>query len=508
MTPCSRPSASGATGWIAGLANALPRESVDLFNYGVNGETKRHSSCTAGFLPLLRMDTVPNFVQLIKLVQAEVGDREFAGAPATPRVGWRRTGAERRKLLVTHCSPGRSRRRASRYRMENEMQYIIRMTKLSGRSLIGFREGTGAGEAVVRHQSHDRTNVCNRASSRQQRRKLNSRSAWRRKRSTVYQHVSGTGSRRILAHDCGEDRIDCGGDRRACRAGNGFAAGALARRDRAHLRPASAVRAGGGRGIVGAGAHRPRRSRSQARSEARHSLDAAAAWARGGIRRQQFSAGIFRRRRRHSFGARGGNTVIVKAHAAHPGTSELVGHAIQESVRECGLPEGVFSLLFGSGPQIGTALMKHPLVRAGGFTGSRTAGRILMDVAASRPEPIPFYAEMSSTNPVFILPGALRERGDNIAAGLHAFVHLGRGSVLHEAGNGFSAAGMRTPTPFTEKLQQLVDGIDPVSLADQGDSLFVRLGNCRSQGGSFRQTGGRGPGARGRPEFRSDFRAF
>jgi NADP-dependent aldehyde dehydrogenase len=96
----------------------------------------------------------------------------------------------------------------------------------------------------------------------------------------------------------------------------------------------------------------------------------------------------------------GGNTVIVKAHQAHPGTSELVGRAVQESVRECGLPEGVFSLLFGAGSQIGTALMKHPLVRAGGFTGSRTAGRVLMDVAASRPEPIPFYAEMSSTNPV------------------------------------------------------------------------------------------------------------
>jgi 2,5-dioxopentanoate dehydrogenase len=96
----------------------------------------------------------------------------------------------------------------------------------------------------------------------------------------------------------------------------------------------------------------------------------------------------------------GGNTVIAKAQAAHPGTSELVGRAIRESVRECGLPEGVFSLLFGSGSQIGTALMRHPLVKAGGFTGSVTAGRILMDVATSLPEPIPFYAEMSSTNPV------------------------------------------------------------------------------------------------------------
>src|SRR5438309_8460371 len=80
----------------------------------------------------------------------------------------------------------------------------------------------------------------------------------------------------------------------------------------------------------------------------------------------------------------GGSAVIVKAHAAHPGTSELVGRAVQESVRECGLPEGVFSLLFGSGPRTGMALITHPSVRAGGFTGSRTAGRILMDAAAAR----------------------------------------------------------------------------------------------------------------------------
>jgi 2,5-dioxopentanoate dehydrogenase len=130
----------------------------------------------------------------------------------------------------------------------------------------------------------------------------------------------------------------------------------------------------------------------------------------------------------------GGNTVIVKAHAAHPGTSELVGRALQESARECGMPEGVFSLLFGHGSEIGTALMKHPFVRAGGFTGSRTAGRILMDIAASRPEPIPFYAEMSSTNPVFILPGALRERGESIAAGLHASFTLGAGQFCTKPG--------------------------------------------------------------------------
>jgi len=153
----------------------------------------------------------------------------------------------------------------------------------------------------------------------------------------------------------------------------------------------------------------------------------------------------------------GGNTVIVKAHAAHPGTSELVGRALQESVRECGMPEGVFSLLFGHGSQIGTALMKHPLVRAGGFTGSRTAGRILMDVAASRPEPIPFYAEMSSTNPVFILPGALRERAENIASGLHASFTLGAGQFCTKPGMVFLGNGPDAEK-FAGKLSELVAG--------------------------------------------------
>jgi 2,5-dioxopentanoate dehydrogenase len=150
-----------------------------------------------------------------------------------------------------------------------------------------------------------------------------------------------------------------------------------------------------------------------------------------------------------------GNPVIVKAHPAHPGTSELVGQMIRESVRECGLPEGVFSLLFGLGNEIGIALVEHPAVKAVGFTGSRRGGRSLMDIAASRPEPIPFYAEMSSTNPVFILPGALRERGDAIASGLHASFTLGAGQFCTKPGLVFLPRS-NDAIPFTEKLQQLI----------------------------------------------------
>ena len=159
----------------------------------------------------------------------------------------------------------------------------------------------------------------------------------------------------------------------------------------------------------------------------------------------------------------GGNPVIVKAHAAHPGTSELVGQMVREAARECGMPEGVFSLLFGSGSQIGTALMKHPLVKAGGFTGSRAAGRILMDVAAARPEPIPFYAEMSSTNPVFILPGALRERGDAIASGLHTSFTLGAGQFCTKPGMVFLSQ-CNEAASFTDKLRTLVSASNPFHL--------------------------------------------
>ena len=97
-----------------------------------------------------------------------------------------------------------------------------------------------------------------------------------------------------------------------------------------------------------------------------------------------------------------GAPVIVKAHSAHLGTSELVGRAIQKAVKDQGLPEGVFSLLIGAGRKLGEALVAHPAVKAVGFTGSRQGGLALVNIANARPEPIPVYAEMSSINPVFL----------------------------------------------------------------------------------------------------------
>src|SRR5262245_57668197 len=105
-----------------------------------------------------------------------------------------------------------------------------------------------------------------------------------------------------------------------------------------------------------------------------------------------------------------GGPVIVKGHSAHPGTSDLVAQAMTAAVRACNLPAGVFALLNGSSRSLGQSLVAHPYVRAVGFTGSRSGGTALMKVASERREPIPVYAEMSSINPVVLMPGALAAR--------------------------------------------------------------------------------------------------
>ena len=129
-----------------------------------------------------------------------------------------------------------------------------------------------------------------------------------------------------------------------------------------------------------------------------------------------------------------GNAVIVKAHPAHPGTSELVGKAVQAAVRECGLPEGTFALLFDSGYEVGQQLVQHPAIRAVAFTGSRAGGMALHRLAGERPDPIPVYAEMGSVNPVFVLPSAARERGREIAVGLHGSFTVGVGQFCTNPG--------------------------------------------------------------------------
>ncbi len=129
-----------------------------------------------------------------------------------------------------------------------------------------------------------------------------------------------------------------------------------------------------------------------------------------------------------------GCTIVVKAHPAHPGTCELVGNAIINAIQKTGMPEGIFNMVHGRSSDVGMAIVKHPLIKAIGFTGSFRGGKAIFDAAAQRPEPIPVYAEMGSTNPVFILPGALKEKKEEIANGLTASVTLGVGQFCTNPG--------------------------------------------------------------------------
>jgi NADP-dependent aldehyde dehydrogenase len=136
-----------------------------------------------------------------------------------------------------------------------------------------------------------------------------------------------------------------------------------------------------------------------------------------------------------------GCPVIVKAHPAHPGTCELVGRAIVAAVAECGLPEGVFSMLSGTGNDLGAALVADARIKAVGFTGSRAGGLALVAAAAKRPEPIPVYAEMSSINPVLLLPAALAARGKDIGSAFVASLTLGAGQFCTNPGLVIGARG-------------------------------------------------------------------
>ncbi|MFE4837842.1 aldehyde dehydrogenase (NADP(+)) [Arthrobacter sp. NPDC056691] len=136
-----------------------------------------------------------------------------------------------------------------------------------------------------------------------------------------------------------------------------------------------------------------------------------------------------------------GCPVIVKAHNAHPGTSELVGQAITKAVRDLGLHPGVFSLIYGSGASIGQALVADPAIKAVGFTGSRAGGTALMRTAAARPEPIPVYAEMSSINPVYVFPGALNGDIENLAQEYVTSVTGSSGQLCTSPGLVFVPAG-------------------------------------------------------------------
>lgn len=129
-----------------------------------------------------------------------------------------------------------------------------------------------------------------------------------------------------------------------------------------------------------------------------------------------------------------GCPVIVKSHPMHAGVSELVASAIVKAAKKTGMPNGVFSHLNSSGIDVGVQLVKHPLVKAVGFTGSINGGRALFDIANQRPEPIPVFAEMGSVNPVILLPDALQKRSKEIAKTYAQSITQGSGQFCTNPG--------------------------------------------------------------------------
>ncbi|MND68898.1 Alpha-ketoglutaric semialdehyde dehydrogenase [compost metagenome] len=150
-------------------------------------------------------------------------------------------------------------------------------------------------------------------------------------------------------------------------------------------------------------------------------------------------------------------------------TAAHVAAAIDRAVTGSGMPAGVFNMIYGAG--VGEALVKHPAIQAVGFTGSLRGGRALCDMAAARPQPIPVFAEMSSINPVIVLPQALQARGEQVATELAASVVLGCGQFCTNPG---LVVGISSPH-FEHFLQTLV-----ARMADQGPQTMLNAGTLRS----------------------------
>lgn len=198
-----------------------------------------------------------------------------------------------------------------------------------------------------------------------------------------------------------------------------------------------------------------------------------------------------------------GCPVVFKAHSGHMATADYVADAITRAARKTDMPDGVFSLLYGS---VGEALVKHPAIQAVGFTGSLRGGRALCDMAAARPQPIPVFAEMSSINPVLLMPEALKARGEKIASELAASVVLGAGQFCTNPG---LVLGIRSPefSAFLERFGSLMGEQNPQTMLNTGalKSYCHGLDNLRAHAGITHLAGAAQQGNQARPQlFKAD----
>ncbi|MFN7003279.1 MAG: aldehyde dehydrogenase (NADP(+)) [Roseinatronobacter sp.] len=177
-----------------------------------------------------------------------------------------------------------------------------------------------------------------------------------------------------------------------------------------------------------------------------------------------------------------GCPVVVKGHPAHPGTSEIVAEAITEAVLAAGLPGGVFSLIHGDSIEVGTALVQHPLIRAVGFTGSLRGGRALFDLCAARPEPIPFFGELGSVNPVFVLNKALSARAQAIGEAWAASLTMGAGQFCTNPGVLVVQAGEDGADTLVSAATTALQASAPQTMLTDGIAEAFRNGSDRLVG--------------------------
>lgn len=176
-----------------------------------------------------------------------------------------------------------------------------------------------------------------------------------------------------------------------------------------------------------------------------------------------------------------GCPVVVKGHSAHPGTGEIVAEAIKAAIETCDLHPGVFSLIQGGKRDVGQALVQHSLIRAVGFTGSLGGGRALFDLCASRPEPIPFFGELGSVNPMFLLPEALTARGTQIAEGWAGSLTMGAGQFCTNPGISVVMNGPQADA-FVDTVTKALEPVGAQTMLTDGIAAAYRAGRERLGG--------------------------
>ncbi|NNE81415.1 MAG: aldehyde dehydrogenase (NADP(+)) [Silicimonas sp.] len=176
-----------------------------------------------------------------------------------------------------------------------------------------------------------------------------------------------------------------------------------------------------------------------------------------------------------------GCPVVVKGHSAHPGVAEINAEAIHAAIQSTGMNPGVFSLIQGGKRDVGTALVEHPLIKAVGFTGSLGGGRALFDLCAARPEPIPFFGELGSVNPMFLLPDAVANRGAEIAKGWAGSLTMGAGQFCTNPGISVVIASPEADA-FVEAARAALAEVNAQTMLTDGIASAYREGRDRVAG--------------------------